>query len=185
MADVSGKAKAVHTTWRYRHPNWQCDCPGPATISGRLTGRGVLQLKRTRVVGHCSLRSRTSSPAMSFHPIVDRVSRLATNLVPASSRAMWLRSRSGSSRCRPMPGSITGKTEGTSAMLPCPERMTSPRYQVYKRAKLLSAPGSKHRTFMERSPCCRWQTRPTFHPQPTQRIPNYRILAPVLGSSPE
>lgn len=83
MADVSGKAKAVHTTWRYRHPNWQCDCPGPATISGRLTGRGVLQLKRTRVVGHCSLRSRTSSPAMSFHPIVDRVSRPATNLVPA------------------------------------------------------------------------------------------------------
>lgn len=185
MAGVSGKVKVVHTTRRYRHPNQQRDCPGPATVFSRRTGRDVLQLKRTHVVGHHSPRSRPSSPAMSCHPFADRVSCLAINLVPAC--------------------------QSGHAATP-PKRITTMQTDTWidhwrDRRDQCNAALSRENDFpavpsprVPRGACSTWLRttgpygvkptpdgelgRPSVH-NPTQRIPAYCILAPVLGSSPE
>ena len=185
MAGVSGKVKAVHTTRRYRHPNLQRDCLGPTTVSGRLTGQDVLQLKRPRVVGYHSPRFRPSSPAMSCHPFADRVSRLATNLVPACQ----------SGQAATPPKRITTMQTDTwidhwrdrrdqynAALSPENDFPAAPSPRVLRVAcgTWLRATGPyRVDPTLDDEP-----GRPSVH-NPTQGIPAYRILAPVLGSSLE
>lgn len=185
LAGVSGKVKAVHTTRRYRHPNQQCDCPGPATVSGQRTGRDVLQLKRTHVVGHHSPRSRPSSPAMSYHPFADRVSHLATNLVPACQ----------SGQAATPPKRIT--TMQTDTWIDhWRDRRDQYNAALSRENNFPAAPSPR----VLRVACSTWLRatgpygvgptpdgepgRPSVH-NPTQGIPAYRVLTPVLGSSLE
>ena len=155
--------KAVHTTRRYRHPNQQCDCPGPTTVSSRRTSRDVLQLKRTHVVGHHSPRSRPSSPAMSCHPLADRVSRLAINLVPTcqSGHATTPPKRITTMQTDTWIDHWRDRRDQHNAAL-SQERMTSQRHQVRECSKLLAVLGYGQQALTEWAP--RLMTNPADLP---------------------
>ena len=148
-AGVSSKVKAVHTTGgtTTRISNSIALARQPFPVGGPV--RMCYNLSAPTLLATIPLDSGHQvlpCPTTSF---ADHASRLATNLVPAFQSG---HAATPPKRITTMPDRFTGETKGTSATLPCPERMTSQRHQVRECSELLAVLGYGQQALTESAP---------------------------------